>query len=131
MNQVAELSQQVEQKQRRSAADVIGELDQEAPKFSGLVLAVCFVGKAKLISAMDNHREMKLQTALVEGGDPIGMIGYTIERKRLRFYSRLIPEYVDQAWASDLLECLMMKFMNSVSESVGSNDSEAEAAWLN
>ena len=130
MNEVAEL-RQTETTVRRSSDEIMCELDQEAPKFSGLVLAVCFIGRAKLIAASDNQRQAKLDAALADGGEPIGMIGYTVERGRVRVYSRLLEEYVDQHWASDLLECLMIKFMKSVGESLGSNDSEAEPAWLN
>jgi len=131
MTQATELTQRTPSRPARSAAGILSELDQEAPKFSGLVLAVCFVSKAKLIAVSDNHRDVKLDAALAEGGEPIGLIGYTVEKGCVRFYSRLLREYAGQTWASDLLECLLMKFMNSVSESLGSKDFEAEPAWLN
>src|SRR5690349_7088920 len=101
MTQATELVQQIPPTARRSAADIVSELDVEAPKFSGLVLAVCFVDKAKLISAADNHRQVKIDAAVADGGEPIGMIGYTFEKRRVRFYSRLLEEHAAETWAAD------------------------------
>ena len=129
--QATELAQQISPIARRSAADIVSELDLEAPKFSGLVLAVCFVERAKLISAADTHRQVKLDAAMTGGGEAIGMIGYTFEKRRVRFYSRLLEEYATETWAADLLDSLMMKFMNSVSDSLGSNNPEGGVGWLN
>jgi len=131
MTQATELVQQILPTERRSATDVVSELDLEAPKFVGLVLAVCFVNRAKLISAADGHREIKLGAAMRDGGEPIGMIGYTFEKRRVRFYSRLLEEYAGEAWAAEVLDSLLMKFIGSVSEALGANNPEGGAGWLN
>jgi hypothetical protein len=85
----------------RTPIDLIRELDADAKKFSKVLLLVDVHGKRILIANVDANRLPLLEDAIRDGGEPVGMIGITINGNEWYFEKRVLAE--DWEWADRYL----------------------------
>jgi hypothetical protein len=97
-----------------ACADLIRELHSEAPKFITTRLVVGFQRSSVHINADDPEGLTKLNQAIGEGGEPIGLIGVKIEAGSVRLYSRSLEEYRGEEWAEDFLHRVVQEQARSI-----------------
>jgi hypothetical protein len=85
----------------RTPIELIRELDADAKKFSKVLLLVDVHGKRIVIANVDGNRLSLLEDAIRDGGEPVGMIGITINGDEWYFEKRVLAE--DWEWADRYL----------------------------
>ena len=105
--------------QFRTATDLIAELEAEVEKFDAVGIAVGFEEGATFIFADDVARLMKLNTALAQGGQAIGLIGVNHEGGKLAVSWRLFREYKGEEWAREFLADLSDSCGQKLSQGFG------------
>jgi hypothetical protein len=88
----------------RTTADLIAELEGESENFDAVGIAVGFEQNAMFIFADDTDRIEKLNAALGQGGQAIGLIGIRQLGKRFAVLSRVFREYKGEQWAKEFLD---------------------------
>jgi hypothetical protein len=87
----------------RTTLDLIRDLQAEAPKFTGIQLVVAFESTCTFISADEQGALGSLNRAVQDGGEPIGFIGWIIERQSTEIFTKLLEEYRNDASAEAFL----------------------------
>jgi hypothetical protein len=90
----------------RTTADLIAELEGESEDFDTVGIAVGFEKNAKFIFSDDADRIKKLNAALGQGGQAIGLIGIKRLGSGLSVSSRVFREYEGEQWAQEFLDDL-------------------------
>jgi hypothetical protein len=92
---------------RRSTEDLIHELDTERTKFFFVAVAVGFEKTTTFVPASAPDRLMKLNAALIGGGEPIAMVGVVKhDDHRMTLYTRPLKEYANDERAQEYLATL-------------------------
>lgn len=107
----------------RSTLDVIKELDAEAKKFADLLLVVAFENTTQFIKAGDSDRLAKLNDAIGQGGEPIGMIGAVDNGTEVFIYKRVLAEHLNDEW----IESFLCRVRREVACVHGANEREG---WI-
>jgi len=117
---------------RRSAQDLIAELNAEKDKFFTAALAVGFESSTTFVFGNDVGQLEKLIQAMAAGGEPIGLIGIVKEPREasngehISFYSRPLSEYETEPWAREYLNALA----STVAELLRLRELRAKEGWL-
>jgi hypothetical protein len=106
-----------EKSMNRSTIDLIRELEQEAGNFTEVALAVGFESTTIFVFSSDHNRQQKLDDAVVQGGEPIGFIGYDFHNKLLSVQTRAVDEHADEEWVGGYLNALTETFRTLLKQS--------------
>lgn len=100
-------------KNQRTTVDLIDELIEESKYFYFLAIAVGFDRKTRFIEYDSKREPYELLTELdwfvEQGGEPIGLIGFTKMGKEGKLTSKPFTEYADEDWARDYLHTLTIQ----------------------
>lgn len=116
----------------RQPKDLINEMTREAGRFTRIAIAVGFESKTKFVWAYDEKKLNTLERLIEDGGEPVGLIAYTVSdipgstHANLRFHSRVFAEYEGESWAADYLKGLG----EETSQLIGS-EPKIESKWIN
>jgi len=98
---------------QRTTSDLIAELIEESKNFYFLAIAVGFDRKTRFIEynpKREPHELLaELDSCVEQGGEPIGLIGFTKMGKEGKLTSKPITEYADEDWARDYLHTLTIQ----------------------
>jgi hypothetical protein len=103
-------SMDVSQRMNHTTFDLIKELEQEAGNFTVVALAVGFESITILVFSSDPNRQQKLDDAVIQGGEPIGFLGYDVDNKLLSVQTRAVAEHADEQWVWGYLNALTATF---------------------
>ncbi len=87
----------------RTTKDLIEELNRESKKFNSLALVVGFEKGSDFVYASDENSLEKLNGLIEAGGEPIGIIGFTLDSNIGTIYARALQEYQDKEWVHGYL----------------------------
>jgi hypothetical protein len=99
-----------ENEKQRATADLIDELRECARKASQTALVVGFEAHTEFVWNDDDKPLEKLNDLVEQGGEPVGMIGFTLEKGKGKFHVRPLAEYAGEDWVKDYLLALVSQF---------------------
>ncbi len=79
----------------RTTVDLVSELEAEREKFFAVALAVDFENSTTFVFGDEDDKLHKLNTAIEQGGEPIGLLGIVQIPGSCTIYSRLLQEHSD------------------------------------
>ncbi len=88
---------------KRGTRDLIEELNRESKQFNLVALVVGFEKRSDFVYASDENSLEKLNGLLEAGGEPIGLIGITLDKNVGIIRVRALQEYEDQEWVKGYL----------------------------
>lgn len=91
----------------RSTQDLIEEVNGESGKFVVLALAVGFEKRTEFVWANDDDKLEKLNELVKSGGEPVGLIGVTLDSNVATVHTRLLEEHQNEDWAQQYLSALV------------------------
>lgn len=90
----------------RTSSSLIAVLEAESANFDAVCMVIAFADYSQFVLADDPERLAKLERALDEGGEAIGLIAMKHDRNTLTIGSRLFREYKNDQSARECLEKL-------------------------
>jgi hypothetical protein len=114
----------------RTTKDLIDELDYEKSHFWVVALAVGFERTTTFIFAHEQNRWQKLNQAVSDGGEPIGLIAFNKEQDgSATCHSRVLVEHAHEQGAKDYLDRLIDSF--AITLGVDRSKVQKQKGWLN
>jgi|GEM_PF-2425830 len=117
---------------KRTAADLIAELNAEAQNFQLVALCVGFANSTTFVFSNDPQRLGKLHDAMLAGGEPIGLValnqtedksptqkGTFTQVNEFRLFTRPLEEYAGDDWAVSYLEDLSGRIRQAFIDHIG------------
>lgn len=111
----------------RTMTDLISELEAERDKFFAVALAVGFESSTTFVFADEADKLRKLNMAVAQGGEPVGLIGVVQVPGSCTIYSRALTEHKEDEWVGSYLErlCGMIKTLLRI------ETAEKKPGWVN
>ena len=97
----------------RTTKDLIDELEAEAPKFTRVALVVGFERTTEFVwwaPPDDGDPLQKLNALIEEGGECVGLIGFTLGGRHGQVYARALADYGGGEWVGKYLASLTERF---------------------
>jgi hypothetical protein len=93
----------------RSTQDLIEELAAEAPRLTGVAIAVGFERRTEFVwHGQSDNPVAELNKLVRAGGEPVGLIGYVrLPGGEIRLYQRVFAEHAGESWVQDYFTSLM------------------------
>lgn len=108
----------------RTTRDLIEELDQEAANFTTVALAVGFENTTIMVLSNDPDRQQKLDDAVRNGGEPMGLIGLDNHNQMISVQTRAVAEHAEEEGVEGYLKGLVDNFRKSLLEETGGESIE-------
>ena len=115
----------------RTTRDLIEELDRESKQFNLLALVVGFEKRTDLVYASDESSLEKLNGLVEAGGEPIGLIGATLDRNIGTIRTKALQEYQDQEWVQGYLDELAQTIGQGIIASGKAKSFVRGSSWIN
>jgi hypothetical protein len=98
----------------RSTAELIAELEQEAQQHWYVTMVVGFENSTIFVQTKDENRLAMLNTAILAGGIPVGLIAVDKTKNELVLLTRVYPEHQDWEGADGYLTSLTARVRESL-----------------
>ncbi len=116
---------------KRTTKDLIEELGRESKKFDYLTLVVGFEKRTDYVVASDKDGLAKLNDLVEAGGDPVGLIGATLDKNIGTIRARALQEYEDQEWVQRYLGELVQTIGQGIMASGKARSFVRGSSWIN
>jgi hypothetical protein len=120
--------------ERRSTADLIRELDAEAPYFRLVCLVVGFENHTDFVFGTDAQKLKKLNSLVQSGGEPVGLVGCDWGDGQFTVHTRPLAEFENEAWVEEFLgRCIewVHKAMVALGAVTSGTRLERKMGWVN
>ena len=117
----------------RTTEDLIEELKMESKKFNLLALLVGFEKRTDFVFASDRDGLTKLNDLVKAGGEPVGLLGFTLDRDSNvgTVRARRLQEYQDEEWAAKYLSAHVRIFAENIIAKGKAKSFKHESDWIN